>query len=39
MPKTKLSCRDHLDWVQYMTKTRQDNDVTVHMFGLYQKWY
>ena len=35
MPKTKLSCRDRLDHVRPMTKTRQDNDVIDHIGLVY----
>ena len=28
MPKAKLSCCDQSNWVQFVIKTRQDNDMT-----------
>ena len=33
--KTKLSCRDLLDQVQFVTKTRLDNDVIDHTGAVY----
>ena len=35
--KTKLSCRDRSDWVQFAMKTRQDNDMTNRTSAIYAK--
>lgn len=37
MPKMKLSYRDQLDYVRYVTKTRQYNDMTDHISLIYDK--
>ena len=37
MPKTKLSCHDLPDWMQFMMKTRQGNDVTDNIGLVYAK--
>ena len=35
--KLKLSCHDWSHYVQSMTKTRKDNDVTDHIGAIYAK--
>ena len=35
MPKTKLSYHDWSDWVLFVMKTRQDNDMTKHIGVVY----
>lgn len=35
--KTKLSCHDRFDMLWYVTKNRQDNDVTNHTNVVYDE--
>ena len=35
MLKMKMSYRDQSDWVPFVTKTRQDNDVIHHIGAAY----
>ena len=37
MPKMKLSCYDRSNWVPFMTKTRQDNDLIDHTCMVYNE--
>ena len=37
MPEKKLSCRDRLNYVWFVMKTKQDNDVIDHIGLVYVK--
>ena len=37
MPKMTMSCCDLSDWVPFVLKTKQDNNVTYHTSAVYAK--